>query len=184
MLLADEESARKSPAAWRVVPLVRPLLARLRLEWSEKGFPAGGRVCPPRQRSRSGMVSLTQMHKRVRRVWLDLGLEPIGFQDSRHTAATWLDHAGVSPKFASVLMGHRVPRHHFDAAPITLARYTHVLPGERERARDQLDAFLAEREEEQEPPINVIKKGAISPSAFPSSLAENSPGSVAPKKGW
>jgi hypothetical protein len=31
------------------------------------------------------------------------------------------------------------------AAAITLRRYTHTLPGELERARDLLDAFLAER---------------------------------------
>jgi hypothetical protein len=30
------------------------------------------------------------------------------------------------------------------AAPITLARFTHMLPGDSERARGQLDAFLAE----------------------------------------
>jgi hypothetical protein len=42
-------------------------------------------------------------------------------------------------------MGHKDPKRQPDAAPITLRRYTHVLPGELERARDQLDAFLAER---------------------------------------
>jgi integrase len=80
--------------------------------------------------------------------WRRLGFEPIGLQDSRHTAATWLDHAGVSPKVASVLMGHRSPGRdlRLDAAPITLGRYTHVLPGELERARDQLDAFVSEGE--------------------------------------
>lgn len=54
--------------------------------------------------------------KRVRKVWLELGLEPIGLQDSRHTAATWLDHAGVSPKVASVMMGHQVPQGLFGAS--------------------------------------------------------------------
>jgi hypothetical protein len=33
---------------------------------------------------------------------------------------------------------------------ITLRRYTHVLPGELGRARDQLDDFIAEREAEEE----------------------------------
>jgi hypothetical protein len=46
-------------------------------------------------------------------------------------------------------MGHKAPRAQPDAAPITLRRYTHVLPGELERARDQLDSFLSEREEEE-----------------------------------
>ncbi|MEK6251258.1 MAG: hypothetical protein AABM43_04820 [Actinomycetota bacterium] len=72
-------------------------------------------------------------------------MEPIGLHEARHTAATWLDHAGVTPKVASQLMGHRTPENQPGAAPITLRRYTHTLPGELERARDLLDAFLAQR---------------------------------------
>jgi integrase len=85
------------------------------------------------------------VQKRVRKRWKDLGLEPIGLHEARHTAATWLDHAGVSPKVASQLMGHKTPEYQPGAAAITLRRYTHTLPGELERARDLLDAFLAER---------------------------------------
>ena len=73
------------------------------------------------------------------------GLEPIGLHESRHTAATWLDHAGVSPKVASTLMGHKTPEYQPGAASITLRRYTHTLPGELERARDLLDKFLVAR---------------------------------------
>ncbi|HYH53608.1 MAG TPA: hypothetical protein VD761_05710 [Solirubrobacterales bacterium] len=39
MVLADEEGARKSRAAHRVVPLVRPLLDRLRFAWSSRPPP-------------------------------------------------------------------------------------------------------------------------------------------------
>lgn len=48
-------------------------------------------------------------------------------------------------------MGHKAPGRHLhpDAAPITLRRYTHVIPGELERARDQLDDFLLERERQE-----------------------------------
>lgn len=42
-------------------------------------------------------------------------------------------------------MGHATPDHQAGAAAITLNRYTHVLEGEMEKARDQLDAFLEER---------------------------------------
>jgi integrase len=151
LLLADDDDARKSGAARRVVPIVRPLRKRLEAEWARQDWPTEGRVCPPRKRSRSGMVSLDQLQKRVIRLWEEAGLTPIGLQDSRHTAATWLDHAGISPKVASVFMGHKAPgRHRYpDAAPITLRRYTHVLPGELQRARDQLDDFLAERERQE-----------------------------------
>jgi hypothetical protein len=74
-------------------------------------------------------------------------MTPINYQDSRHAAATWLDHAGVSPKVASEMMGHKAPRQkaHPEAAPITLRRYTHVLAGEQERACRQLEAFLSNR---------------------------------------
>ena len=69
--------------------------------------------------------------------------------EARHTAATWLDHAGVSPKVSSQIMGHKTPEYQAGAARITLDRYTHVLPGELEHARDLLDKFLAERQEGQ-----------------------------------
>jgi integrase len=151
MLLAGDEDARKSAAARRLVPLVKRLRRRLRAEWLSQGRPRTGKVCPPRAESRSGLLSLNQLSKRVAEKWREAGLRPIGLQDSRHTAATWLDHAGVAPKVGSVFMGHKAPKRnlHPEAAPITLRRYTHVLPGELQRARDQLDQFLAAREAEE-----------------------------------
>jgi integrase len=91
------------------------------------------------------MLAVGHIQERVHREWRELGLEPIGLHESRHTAATWLDHAGVSPKVASTLMGHKTPEYQPGAASITLRRYTHTLPGELERARDQLDRFLDRR---------------------------------------
>lgn len=149
MLLAGDDDAGKSEAARRVVPLVRSLEKLLHAEWERQGRPQTGRVCPPRKQSASGLISLDMLQKRVHRMWGKLSLEPIGLQDSRHTAATWLDHAGVSPKVASKFMGHKAPKLQPDAAPITLRRYTHVLDGELERARDQLEAFLTEREKDE-----------------------------------
>jgi integrase len=128
-----------------VVPLVKPLSAMLRRAWIAQGRPTTGKVCPPRRESESGLLEVSHLQKRVRKKWADLGLEPIGLHESRHTAATWLDHAGVSPKVASTLMGHKTPEYQPGAASITLRRYTHTLPGELERARDLLDAFLIER---------------------------------------
>ena len=49
---------------------------------------------------------------------------------------------------AAELMGHRTPAYQPGAAAITLARYTHTLPAELERAGDVLDAFIAERARE------------------------------------
>lgn len=151
LLLADDDEARKSEAARRIVPMVKPLRDRLHAEWIRQGRPSSGRVCPPRRKdNESGMVSLNALQKRIFKVWKKLDLNPIGLQDSRHTAATWFDHAKISAKVASVFMGHKAPKRQPDAAPITLQRYTHVLPGELERARDQLDVFLAERAAEEE----------------------------------
>jgi integrase len=151
VLLADDDEARKSEAARRIVPMVKLLREWLHAEWIRQGRPSSGRVCPPRRKdNKSGMVSLNMLQKRVAKVWKELDLNPIGLQDSRHTAATWFDHAKISAKVGSVFMGHKAPKRQPDAAPITLQRYTHVLPGELERARDQLDAFLAERAAEEE----------------------------------
>jgi integrase len=143
--LAADEEGRKPGGSWRVVPLVKPLRAILRAAWIAQGRPVGGKVCPPRQDSPSGLLALGGVQRRVHREWRELGLEPIGLHQARHTAATWLDHAGVSPKVASTLMGHKTPEYQPGAASITLRRYTHTLPGELERARDLLDKFLTER---------------------------------------
>jgi integrase len=150
LLLAGDDEAKKSEAAKRIVSMVRQLRDRLYAEQLRQGKPKAGRVCPPRRAdNKSGCLSLNALQKNRFPIWEDLDLEPIGLQDSRHTAATWLDHAQVSPKVASVFMGHRAPKRQPDAAPITLGRYTHVLPGEIERARDQLQRFLDEREGEE-----------------------------------
>ena len=143
-LAADEES-RKPGGSWRVVPLVKPLRAMLRRAWIAQGRPREGKVCPPRYGKASGMVALSHVQERVHKHWKRLGLTPVGLHEARLTAATWLDHAGVSPKVASQLMGHKTPEYQAGAAPITLRRYTHTLPGELERARDLLDQFLLER---------------------------------------
>jgi integrase len=88
--------------------------------------------------------------KRARRRWERAQLEPITLQEARHTGSTWLDAAGVSPKIASVLMGHATPDRQAGAAAITLARYTHALPDDILRARDQLAAYLDASKRRQE----------------------------------
>ena len=152
MLLSEDDEARKSDAARRPVPLVRQLRRRLYAEWARQGKPERGKVCPARKKSRSGLISLGRIRERATKRWEDLEFLPISLQESRHTTATWMDHAGVPPKVASVIMGHKAPRRqlHPDAAPITQRRYTHVLDGELERARDKLNVFLLDREEEEQ----------------------------------
>lgn len=145
MELGADPKARKSDSSRRIVPLLAPLWRPLREEWEAQGCPTEGPVVvPPRKRGK-GELSIERVGERIRDRWIALGLQPIGFQQCRHTAATWLDHAGVSPKVASQIMGHATPEAQAGAARITLQRYTHVLPGELERAREQLDNFLLER---------------------------------------
>jgi integrase len=141
-----DEAARKSRAARRVVPAVQPLRALLKRACLEQGKPAGDQlVCSPRKNNRRGVLSTGGLAGRAAKRWQEAGVKPIGLHECRHTAATWLDAAGVTPKVASVLMGHATPELQAGAAPITLSRYTHTLPGDLERAREQLDRFLAER---------------------------------------
>lgn len=152
VLLAGDDDARKSEAARRIVPLVSQLRMRLHAEWVRQGRPKSGPVFPAKRAdNQTGTADLNAALRRIRKRWEELGKEPITFQESRHTAATWLDHAGISPKVASIIMGHKTPKLKAfpEAAPITLRRYTHVLKGELERACKQLDAFLAEREAEE-----------------------------------
>ena len=98
-----------------------------------KGF-----VCPPLTQPGRQQACSTRAGSRFARAddWKSRQtLQPITLQEARHTAATWLDAAGVRPKVASVLMGHSTPERQLGAAPITLARYTHALPEDIERAR-------------------------------------------------
>ena len=148
--LAADEEGRKPGGSWRVVPIVAPLRSLLRQEWMAQGRPKDGKVCPPRRNSKSGLIALATVQKRVHERWRDLKLQPIGLHEARHTAATWLDHAGVSPKVSSQIMGHKTPEYQAGAARITLDRYTHVLPGELERARELLDKFLIGRRRDEE----------------------------------
>jgi integrase len=98
------------------------------------------------------MLSFEGLQKRVDDVWepKDEHDKPTGERvgeritahECRHTCASWLDAAGVRPVLVSQLMGHAVPARQTGAAQITQERYTHALPGELERAREQFDRWL------------------------------------------
>ena len=141
-----EWEARKYDASRRVVPTVPPLLALLKRAFLEQGRPdAGELVCPPRYRVKTELLSAPGLGQRARRAWKEAGLQPITLQEARHTAATWLGAAGVSPKVASYLMGHSTPARQYGAADITLRTYTHTLPQDIDQARKTLARYLADR---------------------------------------
>jgi integrase len=130
-----------------VVPTVPPLLALLKRRYMEQGRPKAGLVCPPHAEwTTTGLLNTGWLATRARSYWKAANLRPITLQEARHTAATWLDAAGVPPKVASVLVGHATPARQAGAAPITLARYTHALPEDIEQARKQLSDYLARRQ--------------------------------------
>jgi integrase len=142
-----EWEARKYDASRRVVPLVPQLHTLLKRAYLEQGRPKDGLVCPPTAAwATTGMLNTGWLTKRVKPIWEANKLEPISLQEARHSAATWLDAAGVPPKIASVLMGHATPERQAGAAQITLARYTHALPEDILKARDTLAAYLTENQ--------------------------------------
>ena len=133
-LLYSQQEALERPAAGKPLTTAQSqveLQIRTRVTMQraadEEGRKPGGswRVVP----------LVTPLRTMLRRAWIAQG----------RPKATWLDHAGVSPKVASQLMGHKTPEYQPGAASITLRRYTHTLPGELERSCDQLDRFLVER---------------------------------------
>jgi integrase len=142
-----EWEARKYDASHRVVPLVPPLRTLLERAHLEHGRPWDGLVCPPHAAwARTGLLNTGWLTKRVTPVWEAKKLEPISLHEARHSGATWLDAAGVTPKIASVLMGHATPGRQAGAAQITLVRYTHALPEDILKARDKLAAYLTENQ--------------------------------------
>lgn len=143
-----EWEARKYDASRRVVPTVPPLLILLKRAYLERGRPSEGLVCPPIGGwGSTGFLNTGWLAKRATKRWHEAGLQPISLQEARHSAATWLDAAGVPPKVASVLMGHATPERQPGAAQITLARYTHALPEDVEKARTRLTAYLSEAQQ-------------------------------------
>jgi integrase len=155
--LGADDRGRKSRAAQRAVPIAKPLAVRLRRELMRRGRPnPAALLCPGRKPGgrNSGMLSFEGLQTRVDDTWepKDEHGKPTGEKvgeritahECRHTCASWLDAAGVRPVLVSQLMGHAAPARQIGAAQITQERYTHTLPGELERAREQFDRWLAD----------------------------------------
>jgi integrase len=159
--LGADDRGRKSRAAQRAVPIVKPLAVRLRRELMRRGRPNPmALLCPGRKLGgrNSGMLSFEGLQKRVDDTWEPkdeqgkptdekIG-ERITAHECRHTCASWLDAAGVRPVLVSQLMGHAAPARQIGAAQITQERYTHALPGELEQARALFDRWLTDAADE------------------------------------
>jgi integrase len=87
--LGADSAGRKSDAALRLVPMVRPLAVILRAEYLRQGRPAPtSLVCPPRHRSGSGLLSCEGVVGRARARWTSANLAPLGLHEARHTLAS------------------------------------------------------------------------------------------------
>lgn len=130
--------APKSRAAHRNVPIQDRLHAVLEDHRAERG---GGGLLFPAHRPRRGVSdgtehfwSLSALHRRLKKRWEAAGLEPIGLHESRHTFASMLIDAGLSPKAIQTYMGH-------SSITITFDRYGHLLPGHEAEALRLLNAY-------------------------------------------
>jgi integrase len=157
--LGADSRGRKSRAAQRAVPLVRPLASMIRRELMRRGRPDGGELlCPGHKNGgrNSGMLSFEALQVRADAIWepndengVPVGIkvgERITAHECRHTCASWLDAAGLRPIVVSAPMGHSSPARQGGAARITQERYTHALPGELAEAKTVFERWLAAAE--------------------------------------
>ena len=72
---------------------------------------------------------------RMVRITKELAHPPIGVHGLRHSAATWLIGAGVSPKVVAQRLGHA-------NVSVTLGVYSHVMPGQEKAAASAFGTAL------------------------------------------
>ncbi len=77
-------------------------------------------------------LDASHMRTRFNRLLRKAGLPHIRFHDLRHTSASLLLAADVHPKIVQERLGHADPR-------LTLALYSHLLPGLEEGAADRME---------------------------------------------
>jgi integrase len=81
--------------------------------------------------------------ERAKRSWKAAGLTGLTMHEARHTCASLMIAAGVNAKALSTYLGHATIAMTFDI-------YGHLMPGNREEARELMDAYLERATEETE----------------------------------
>ena len=77
----------------------------------------------------------TSLREATAKAWQAAGLEPLGFHEARHTAASVFIASGMNAKTVSTILGHA-------SIAITFDRYGHLFPGTEDEARGLIDAYL------------------------------------------
>ena len=168
--LAGDEEGRKPGGSWRLVPLVRPLEARLRQAWMAQGKPETrqGLSAVAAAESRASWTSRTCRSARMAR-WVDHG-------HGADRAARGAAHGGDLARSRGCLAEGRLDAHGAQDAGVPTGcrgdhaprRYLHTLPAEPGHARD-LPRCLP-RSSGRRPSGRSGQRGACSPSHSPAAL--------------
>jgi integrase len=128
------EQATKTQAGERSVPLIGRLRADLARHKLATGRDGGDLVFG--RTSNAAFVRST-LRSRAIKAWQAAGLEPLTPHEARHTCASYMAAAGLTPKEAQTAMGHADIR-------TTLNIYAKAVPGWEDQAAAKLDAYLDE----------------------------------------
>lgn len=126
------EQDTKTQAGKRTIPLV----GRLRAELARHKLATGrGDDDLVFGRTTTTAFIRSTLRSRARRAWQTAGLEPLTPHEARHTCASYLAAAGLTPKEAQTAMGHTDIR-------TTMNIYAKAVPGWESGAVAKLDAYL------------------------------------------
>lgn len=128
----DGEQATKTQAGERTIPLVGRLRADLARHKLATGRDADG-LCFGR--TSSSAFTRSTLRARALAAWKAAGLDPLTPHEARHTCASYLAAAGLTPKEAQTAMGHADIR-------TTMNVYAKAVPGWEQGAASKLDAYL------------------------------------------
>ena len=129
---AEGEQATKTTAGRRTVPLIGRLRSDLARHKLATGRDADGLCFGP---TASEAFTRSTLRARALAAWKAAGLEALTPHEARHTCASYLAAAGLTPKEAQTAMGHADIR-------TTMNIYAKAVPGWEEGAAAKLDAYL------------------------------------------
>lgn len=126
------EQQTKTEAGVRDVPLIGRVRAELARHKLATGRADGELVFG---RTPGAAFVRSTLRSRALKAWKAAGLEPLTPHEARHTAASYMAAAGLTPKEAQTAMGHADIR-------TTLNVYAKAVPGWQQQAAAKLDAYL------------------------------------------